>query len=1495
MVTYQELSDFVKQTTVVSNDAEKEEPTQTVLSEEGFNIIVESLRNSQSMEEQVMKQIKDAEETNLLSEEQHEILCTLIRQKNSNLKEKYDDAIKTYSEQMEKFNDSIRLYEEQEKDRKNELLQTQRDLCTLRLEFSFVRSMRLMYEDYIERLESELSDEFTRKDDLLKITQRENTKYCKLLLEKIDSKEAVSKAKKSLRFFCSKKRELLEMKISAVGYLERIEYEENRVAKHAFLDEEVRKLRNYLVEEGRRRKNLYFDGHAWCSHKIKRLRAELELTKERSRFCCLLELLRENEKIERETFYTIAVSSDGEFENIIRAVTSSDDEVDKSNPVKYNEGLNILKDKCVEDVAWTDIVNSSVLSKQAKMIQTAKECLKNTYQWRLYSRKRESQTRKISSVFEINDANDNIHHYRCHRNDNKLWLSHAEQQRYQETIEQLNILLRKCMDTIQYQAMVSTEKINSLKSKINLLTCKGRLIEESKERDINTLRHTAHESSYVLQGKIRDLEHDLKSTKALFKNRFAELYNSQKVTKESLENELKTLKEDFLNITNLMEAMRYDLSKSRRQKDTLGSELKKVKSSWMEFGNTMREQLRTEQQHSARLELMIAAMREAMKCHREKLAFADQKLFEQKKHYQRMISQHELEKLRHNVAIQELGTNVDQLFFFFIERLSNLAGASQDYNNKLRENGAIEILRALCHVNPCEEVRILAVRSLGNLGWNDSIDIEILKRHTLQTWVEWVQNNVDDSKLSNMLEIDKNSCSNREEEEKEMIRAGLSFRSRRQYVLRKRRRRESPNEVNQLELGSDPTFLSNLFDMCSENYCEARRKYALFTLGIACFQEQNAEIVAQKVDQSASVILDLLKDSNDEIRSSACVLAGNLGLRNIEWKRNIIKGGGMDILISMCKEESDLDLVESASMALTHILTDLPEDMFEFLQRDWVTDMTELIMSESVVSLIDEYQMSCIQANASECLGHMIRYDHESIVRIGQDGMRYLVLLCGSNNILVREKIGLALGNISFHSEYRDLLGSLGAVEALFLLCEKTNEEEEEDPEIQRNAFWALSNLAWEPLNQARIGKYYGELLSGCKNTMLPSVQINAFCCLGNVVCYNERNRDLLANDSAAIKFILDMSFSVGDYKDSKQHMYYIQGSALRILLSLTYVYSNVEEKFGITYEVIVTNLLNQCKDLSHSYIPKLSGMILVNLCENIDVKRLIIQKDGVEILTSMTKASFASLRQLALCILDELSDLLPKKNKDTNDETKDDQIHNHVPVRELLILCQSEDMNVRKYAFDTLAEEIWMDRSKQQETITEAYAIFNRNDNMCQEEGENTRTIDNNLFYDWIQKNQHDNDVQISVLWTIRNLCYDNSDNKDIIGKNGMIEYLMAICRQKIDLDIYGNTESTPSSPSNSSSSSSSVVEAILTALVNITLNNETNSRKLLEVGSSELIKIANGDTKTKSQNNQKLSKLLLQIIQVYNDNDQSKTIEYQRNNGVTFPPLTCETNTKQ
>jgi hypothetical protein len=120
----------------------------------------------------------------------------------------------------------------------------------------------------------------------------------------------------------------------------------------------------------------------------------------------------------------------------------------------------------------------------------------------------------------------------------------------------------------------------------------------------------------------------------------------------------------------------------------------------------------------------------------------------------------------------------------------------------------------------------------------------------------------------------------------------------------------------------------------------------------------------------------------------------------------------------------------------------------------------------------------------------------------------------------VQQHAALVVGNLAQSDPLREALGSAGAVEALMLIYDSNTTTTTATTAAtagagivasvgtvaKANALWALSNLAWCPSNQQRVGRYAAVLLAvvAAENTETGPCRVHAMACLANALYYHE-------------------------------------------------------------------------------------------------------------------------------------------------------------------------------------------------------------------------------------------------------------------------------------------------------------------------------------------------------------------------------------------------------
>mmetsp|Transcript_106476 Transcript_106476/g.308655 ORF Transcript_106476/g.308655 Transcript_106476/m.308655 type:complete len:559 (-) Transcript_106476:58-1734(-) len=543
--------------------------------------------------------------------------------------------------------------------------------------------------------------------------------------------------------------------------------------------------------------------------------------------------------------------------------------------------------------------------------------------------------------------------------------------------------------------------------------------------------------------------------------------------------------------------------------------------------------------------------------------------------------QYDLWKQR--TAINKLGTDVGALFLFFTQRLCNLAGSRRQHNEALRANGAAQVLAAMCR-GPRQDLRRLATRAVGFMGWDGYIEQRIVGWDVKRSWELWIEEVIpkEERRLASLGKTFEDGDGFVTEEGDEFqAPPGMSLRklivARRQWALRLARRKEGPNLANMKLLGSTPDVLNVLIMLTQEADVDIV-KNAACALSVAAFHEHNNGAMG-RMPECVEAMVRLAKTDDVEVQAQAAATIANLGYGDAPNQKLIGELGGIEVLLDLCCS-NDVDVIESATAALANLVCLHKANAVKVCVAGGVEILVRLVTSDKAANLLDVDHISEIQANAAEALANLTsNFGDESAARIHTLGIAPLVLMCGSGNIQVKRNAPLVLGNISQDDEYRKTVGLRGGIEALFLLCEKVDEV------TQANALWALGNLAWQPHNQERIGRFFNQLLALCESGWLP-VQANAIVCLANCLYYNERNRERLEGTEGGVRRVVGMC--------SHEQPLPVQEASLRALVSLSYTDRMALPLGGEPHDVLPM-LLHNCRSPTVN-VQKYSLMTLMNL-----------------------------------------------------------------------------------------------------------------------------------------------------------------------------------------------------------------------------------------------------------------------------------------------------------
>jgi len=1337
---------------VVSGDeiAEAEsDPTITLLADRNFDALCRDIINNKFNG----KQVTLPDDASAITETQNEKLNGTINNKNETMQSDFDTQTSLHADKLAKFSESLEDWETRENERLEQYNSVRYKLRLLNLKVDAMSEQRQATDDEILRFKEELAIEKERGVKLAEVDGRCETVRCKQVMEQFRGPEMIAFLQDQLSVCINQRNRAMGLPDAAITPIQKCQLEEkkNKILKQLRIT--IARIREQLIEEGRRRRYLYEEELYTSQKDLKRIREENAQAIERGNALRVISQLTKlkNDAIQAASEAKVAeamLDKDGVD------VAGSDGEIYAEDKVWSSPRVN----QCLRDLV--DI----------------KRCLGAALEARSLGRMREARLRV--STIEGNASTVPPHA--------DLWLPQMERQRMIEESEWLKMKAKAAMN--QSKAEILNEKLvaNSLKGAIEVLQSKIESSENTRINDVTAIKGQAYDSFLLLQRTLKESTVAWKTKEERFEEAISELSKEFNVMKNSLEAEIAVLNKDLKTSQAMSVTLRYDLGGYQVREEVNRKALSDIKEIWRKEVDSLKVQLRSERNHTARLELWIAAMHDDVKFYLKEIKLREQWLTEQRKQSEAAKLELKYEKWKQTTAIYSLGTDVDALFLFFCQRLVNLAGSRRHYNDALRANGAMQVLAALCN-GPRKELRRLAARALGSMGWNGFVEQRLLGWDVVRSWKLWCGFIIprEEERLKKIGRTFEDKVETVEEGEDGVGRDGEVFkpsgslslraiiRERRQWALRKARRREGPNEANQLALGQEKNVLKLLLNLCRDKEWDVVR-YATLALSVAAYHENNNETMG-RTKHCVETVVNLCRNSDEEIQTQAAATLANLGYACQKNQELIGACGGVDALVDLL-QGGDVDVIEAATAALANIITLHSGNGVRLAQAGGVDILSHLITSNQIVNLLDFDQISEIQANAAECLANVTRnYGRANAARIHELGITPLVLMCGSKNLQVQRHSALVIGNIAQDEEQREKIGLRGGVEALFLLCEASDEA------VQANSLWALSNLGWHPLNQERIGRYLEQVLTLCESKYLP-VQTNAVCCLANALYFHDKNRERLREVDGGLEMIVKMCTE--DFCEP------IIENALRAVVSLTYV-DNISVPLGKDGGLLPI-LVKRCLSTA-PLIQKYAAMALLNLSVHDVLKIMILNEGGVEALAGMQGSESEDARKIALEVLEELADI---KNIDSLAEQKA-----AFGVAGMLQLCQTDNKLIKKLACESIAEEVWSNVGKQDDI---------RSLGGCK------------VLIEIVGAKEVDDEVLLPALWAVRNCAHGNALNKKEFGNLSGVKVLVGVCE---GCKVGGRD---------------SILESALTCLVNLVVDDEQNCRNLLKFGLDSLIDIA-------------------------------------------------------
>merc|ERR1712166_112041 len=213
--------------------------------------------------------------------------------------------------------------------------------------------------------------------------------------------------------------------------------------------------------------------------------------------------------------------------------------------------------------------------------------------------------------------------------------------------------------------------------------------------------------------------------------------------------------------------------------------------------------------------------------------------------------------------------------------------------------------------------------------------------------------------------------------------------------------------------------LSSLVGLCSNDKSEDMKRYASDALAVLSISMENRSRMEQIQEVFQAMIGLCSMENSPECQRNAAAALGNMAFNHIPNQTLIGDGGGIEALCTSCGLSLDVDVLENATAALVNLSRSHEQNALRVGTAYGIEALVRLTNSTATADLSTP-DGERVQGNAAEALVNATRNDsHENAERVRSCGVRPIVLMCTSTNLVVQRAAPLVLGNIAQNDAIR--------------------------------------------------------------------------------------------------------------------------------------------------------------------------------------------------------------------------------------------------------------------------------------------------------------------------------------------------------------------------------------------------------------------------------------------------------------------------------------------
>ena len=646
------------------------------------------------------------------------------------------------------------------------------------------------------------------------------------------------------------------------------------------------------------------------------------------------------------------------------------------------------------------------------------------------------------------------------------WLANNQVQQAEDQLALARSALDDSQKMMEVMKQELRADYNDLYEKMEVQQIKSRANEKMLKNEISSRRRAAGLAIAHMQKvaeQARDALEHLRKEKDAEIMRMAEAHAKQMAELNARLEELELLAERRGKWVN---SLQVQIRLMRKEKIALEEKFQEANSAWERERDGLTKQLRFQETQSERRMAWIESLKVEVETQEKEKVREKEQYEQYKEIHLTREKELRWNVWQRDETARRIRMDADSVFKWFLESIANLAGASKRHNDRMFYNGAVGMLNAIISKDCARpDLKPLAARALGALAWNGFVDHRVISRRSRDAWSAWIgvvaseekwrfdlgdderkAMIAEEAKALRAAQVEKANTAALANRTVRLLKESYSNNSTllknidknktsvvtlggvlgptygtvsggpltdythgapsdnrvRVLTVQEAMKSIGPNARNQEAIGASYNALTSLVALCHRNQSEAMKRYASDALAVLSISMDNRGRMEQ-IQNVFSAMVDLCSmEESPEVQRNAAAALGNMSFNHMANQTLIGDGGGIEALCTLCGLSLDVDVLENATAALVNLSRSHEQNALRVGTAYGIEALVRLTNSTATADLSTP-DGERVQGNAAEALVNATRNDsHENAERVRSCGVRPIVLMCTSKNLIVQ-------------------------------------------------------------------------------------------------------------------------------------------------------------------------------------------------------------------------------------------------------------------------------------------------------------------------------------------------------------------------------------------------------------------------------------------------------------------------------------------------------------